>query len=345
MPTATKTKIPYYNYSKLMSYNAVYNMCVGGRGLGKTFGAKKMGLNNAIRRGEHFIYLRRYTKELAAAKDSFFADIDAQNEFPKHDFKIDGHKAYMAPMKTRDEKKRDWKLIGYFVALSTAQSQKSVSFPKVTLIIFDEFIIEKTGMNHYLSNEKEAFDNFYNTVARTREGVRVLFLANSVSIMNPYFMAHRIHPDEMGEWTVLYEGFMVVHFPDSEDFQNAVYLTRFGKYIKGSTYADYAVGNKFSDNSDGLIGFKTENARYQFTLETKQGIMSIWREKEIWFAQEKLPAENRTVTLVPELMEEGKIFANYHEDMFKVLRLAFKRGKVFFDNPSTRNAFIEIGKR
>lgn len=344
-----KRKLPYYNYSKLLSFNAVYHMCVGGRGLGKTYGAKKLAIRDAIKKGEQFIYLRRYSKELAAARDSFFADIVAQDEFKTHDFRINGNKAEMAPIETRDEKKRQWSIIGYFKALSTAQNEKSVSFPLVTKIIFDEFIIEKGASVHYLSDESNTFDNFFNTVDRNQDKTKVFFLANAVSIMNPYFMRHKIRPDECGEWSTLYkqeEGYyMVVHFPDAEDFKNAVMLSRFGRYIEGTEYADYAVGNQFKDNSDGLIGQKTPDARYLFTLETKQVTMSIWREKDIYFAQQKLPLQQTVVTLVPELMEEGKILAQYNEKMFQLLRAAFKRGRVFFDNPATRNGFIEIGKR
>lgn len=346
-----KTQLPYYNFSKLLSYNAVYHMCVGGRGLGKSYGAKKIAVKNAIKKGEQFIYLRRFTKELGVAKDAFFADLLAEGEFPTHDFRINGYKAEMAPAETRDEKKRHWTVIGYFKALSTAQNEKSTPYPLVTTIIFDEFIIEKGATVHYLSDESNVLDNFYNTVDRNQDKTRVFLLANAVSIMNPYFLRHKIRPDQAGEWSTYHHSpvtgipFMVVHFPDAADFKNAVMKSRFGQYIEGTEYADYAVGNQFKDNADGLIAQKTETAKYVFTLETKGMSMSLWRDRDIWFGQQKLPLVNKVVTLVPEQMEEGKILAQYNDKMFQILRASFKRGKVFFDNPSTRNGFIEIGKR
>ena len=46
----------YYNYDALFSRGGVYNMVVGGRGLGKTFGAKEFVIRDAIKRGNQFIY-------------------------------------------------------------------------------------------------------------------------------------------------------------------------------------------------------------------------------------------------------------------------------------------------
>src|SRR4051812_30330422 len=96
----------YYNYNKLYSYNCSYNFLIGGRGLGKTYGAKKKGITAAIKRGDMFIYLRRYEGEIAAASPTFFSDIES--EFPNHDFRRHGQMAQMARIETREDKKRNW---------------------------------------------------------------------------------------------------------------------------------------------------------------------------------------------------------------------------------------------
>ena len=71
-----KQQFSYYNYSKLYSYNCTYNFLIGARGLGKTYGIKKKAIKDAIRRGDMFIYLRRYEGEIVAAAPTFFADIE-----------------------------------------------------------------------------------------------------------------------------------------------------------------------------------------------------------------------------------------------------------------------------
>lgn len=337
---------PYYNYSKLLSYNARYNFLSGARGLGKTFGAKENSIKKFLKAGEQFIYLRRYKTELTVAKNTFFDDLLAKGKFPDHDFKVEGNRALVAPKSSRDDKKREWLTMGYFIALSTAQGQKSVAFPLVTTIIFDEFIIEK-GLVQYLPSEAAVFNNFYSTVDRYQDKTRVLFLANAVSINNPYFIAYKIAPDEGSEFVVRSGGFIVAHFPEAADFQTSVYATEFGKFIADTEYAKYAVGNTFADNNDSLIAFKDGRARYVFTIETKNGSYSVWHDvfSDDYFIQGKLPKQQVLFTIVPERMSEEKMLLTFSDRPLANLRHAFRTGKVFFDEPSTRNTFIGVFSR
>jgi len=127
-----KKKFSYYSFSNVLSYAGVFNMIMGARGLGKTYGAKKIVIKNAINKGQQFIYLRRYKTELKG-RNSFFADI--QHEFPNEEFRVDGQYAQRKVGKK-------WETIGYFIPLSTAQANKSIAYPNVYTIIFDEFIIQ-----------------------------------------------------------------------------------------------------------------------------------------------------------------------------------------------------------
>lgn len=338
-----RKKHPWYSFQKVNSYNAVFNFIIGERGNGKTYGAKKQAIRKAIRTGEEFIYLRRYNSEMVA-RHTFFADI--ADEFPKHDFRVHGNLGQVASASSRDKEKRAWKTICYFIPLSKAQSQKSVSFHNVTTIIFDEFILEKS-MLRYLPDEVKIFLNFYSTVDRNQDKTRVYFLANSVSIMNPYFLEYKILPDEMEEITVLHGGFMLFHFIDSKDFSDSVYQTRFGKFIQGSEYAKYAVDNNFADNHNSLLEMKSERAKYFYTLETKTGILSIWYDhvSNQWFAQQKRPRNENLLTTVPELMSDEKTLTPINGNLMGMLRTAFRHGRIYFDSAVSRNIFVEVFKK
>ena len=349
---------PFYDWDKVLSHNAIYNFVVGGRGIGKTHGQKKIAVKRGIEKGQQFILVRRYKTELVPSRNTFFADIEQY--FPDVEFRVNGSMAqytdFIDPALFHTEteykkaiKGREWHTIGYFVALSTAQSQKGVSYPKVRTIIFDEFIIEK-GAFHYLPNEADLFNNFYSTVDRGRKEneVKVYFLANSVSIMNPYFMKYDIRPDQMDKLTLSHGGFILCHFPDSSDYQKSIYETRFGRFVQGTEYADYAYGNQFADANEELIDGKPSHAEYVFTLETSNGTFSVWydpREVE-YYAQKKRPRGNeRLLTLVAERMTAEKMLVDFQFKPLAMLRTKFRQGSVLFDSPSTRNAFIEIFRR
>jgi hypothetical protein len=334
----------FYNYDRVCSYDATYHFIVGGRGIGKTYGAQKRAVSAAIKKGEQFIYVRRYKPELQTARNTFFAAIE--HEFPNHDFRTNGWAAQYAPVATRDEKKRQWYTIGFFVALSVVQSLKSVAFPKVKTIIFDEFIIER-GSLHYLPDEATIFNNFYNTVDRYRDEVKVFFLANSVSIMNPYFIEYEIRPDDGHDMVRSHDGFIVAHFPESSEFNASIYETRFGKFIKDTEYADYAVGNAFGDNHEALIMIKNHQARYLYTLECRTGTFSVWHTSSTdeYFIQEKRPKSELIFTLLPEKMSEDKTLWTVSDKPLAYLRTAFRSARVYFDKPSTRNTLTEIFKR
>lgn len=340
----------FYSYSLVLSYNAIYNFVVGGRGKGKTFGWKKKVIRDAIRTHEadpgkcdQFIYLRRYKDELRLARDTFFADIEYL--FPDWDFRHSGTEAQMSPVSARDDKKRQWITIGFFIPLSIAQSFKSVAFPRVKKIGYDEFILEKSA-THYLPNEAEIFNNFYSTVDRYKDKTKVFFMANSVRIDNPYFIEYKIDPDKADSNGIIrmHDGFMVCQFIPSGEFEEQVYTTRFGSFIRGTDYADYAVGNQFADNHKHLIAKRSSNAKYQFTLETEDLTFSVWYDIRVnrYHCEETRPKSELMFTIVKEGMREGKTLLTFNDGVLQMLRSAYRHARMTFDLASTRNAFLEI---
>ena len=343
------TDYKYYNFNKVDGSNATLMMIAGGRGIGKTYGAKEKVIKSALTKGTQFILLRRYKTELKVAKASFFNDLVANGKFPKWDFRVQGDEAQAAHASTRDHEQRPWKTIGYFFALSTQITIKGSSFPKVTKIIFDEFIIEKGSLHYIDGNEEYAkFLNFYSTIDRGQDRVKVYLLANSVSIMNPYFLANDIIPDQTGEFAVIKDGFVCVHFPDAEEYQAKFKQTKFGKYIHKhvESYADYASNNKFADNHDLNIGVRPPEAIYRFTLETPDATFSLWKKSDEWYCEQKLPKDlqQRHFTLIPANASRNKTLLVRSDELMKILRAAYKQGRVTFDNPQTRNGFINVGK-
>lgn len=344
--TAKGADLPYYNFDKVYSYAAKFNFICGARGLGKTYGAKDKVIKKFLRLGEQFIYLRRFKTEMRAAK-AFFDDI--AHTFPGIIFRVNGDQfeACREPKKVRKE--NVWEVMGYAIALSTAQNQKGRAFPKVRTIIFDEFIIEK-GLVHYLPDEAIVMTNFYSTVDRNRNNTRVLFLANSISIENPYFVKYRIRPDKVGDLIVSHKSpttgrpFITAHFVDSSEFNAEVYKTEFGEFIEGTEYADYALGNEFADNHELMLGRKPSDAEYAYTLETRDGTFSVWfhRKDGNYYLQEKRPGQELKYTLLPNKVDTDNRLLLKNDDILRMLRSSFKNGLMRFDEAHTRNAMLNV---
>lgn len=337
----------YYSFDKVLSYNGTFNFIVGDRGVGKTYGAKKKAIKDFITRGHEFIYLRRFEDDIKT-RSTFFADV--MQEFPAHDFRVNGMIGQTAPADTRDMKKRPWKTCVYFAVLSKAAAMKSQPFPNVHTIIFDEFILER-GMRHYLPDEYHAFLEFFNTVDRAKDKTRVLFLANAISINNPYFLELRIRPDEEKELVARSYGdaknFVVCHFLNASRFRSEVYATKFGQFISGTDYARYSVESEFSDATDNQVDSKPSTARYHFTLETKLGAFSVWFDgigSNSWYLQEKRPKNEHILTLIPHHVDGTRTLVTPRDKLLGYLRTAFRQGRVYFDHAQTRNSFIEIFK-
>ena len=121
----------YYELGNLLGRNKIMNIVIGQRGCGKTFQAKKWAVKKFIETGKEFIWVRRYKTELKSLQ-SFFDDIVSEGYFDSHSLEVKGKTAYI-----------DGQIAGHFVALSVSANQKSVPYPNVDKIIFDEFMIEK----------------------------------------------------------------------------------------------------------------------------------------------------------------------------------------------------------
>ena len=226
----------YYDLTKLLSFNKMLNMSIGARGLGKSYAAKRWAINGWLKNKKQFVYLRRYKTEFNNIKN-YFSDI--KDRYPEHEFSVGKGCFYI-----------DGEVAGYYIGLSTSQNNKSNSYPDVDKIIFDEFIIDKGRVN-YLRGEVQVFLDIIETIARTRDDVRVLMISNAISSINPYFMYFNIFPHS-GDVFIQKEQ-IIVEINKNTDFVNFKKQTRFGQLIQDTKYGAYAIDNEFLRDNDSFI--------------------------------------------------------------------------------------------
>lgn len=319
----------YWDINKPLSYNALFNFIVGNRGCGKTYGTKRHAIKRFLRFGEQFIYIRRFQTELKGAR-SFFNDI--QDEFPDTEFGIDGNTFLI-----------DGAVAGYALALTKAKIEKSTAYPNVGMIIFDEFILDK-GFHHYLPDEVVAFLELYETIARTRDGVRVMFLANAVSFTNPYFLYFNVTKPRNNE--IVCKNDILVQFVAEPEFIAMKKQTRFAKLVQGTDYAAYSIDNEMLRDNDSFVLGEVKNKHYFFTIKSDGKLYGVWWSSNtdfLWVSEQVDPSYSVVYTTrlddhTPNTMLLKGVSKSEH---LRVLEKSFKMGLVYFDSVKTKNVIMD----
>ena len=190
------SKFRYYDIRHLLTEysDALYYIVIGERSNGKTYSSLDYCLQRAAK-GEEFAYLRRYGEDIRPKNLSSLFDAHLKNNripelFPNYD-SIEYTSGRFVLYKRDENGKRDAsvepKTIGRAFDLNGMEHYKSIAFPRITTIVFDEFL-SRTG---YIPNEWQLFQNSLSTIIRDRNNVKVLMLGNTVNKYCPYF-------DEMG---------------------------------------------------------------------------------------------------------------------------------------------------
>ena len=273
-----KDKI-YYNYQRVLSYNALMTFIIGERGVGKSYGAKEFVTDRFINKGKQFVYLRRYKTELKEAMIKkghpiFFEQI-IYNEDGTKNKKYENHKL----TNKNDTMYIDDKLCGFAMPLSIANILKSSTYNNVDTIIFDEFIIDK-GCYHYLQNEVEQLLDVIETVGRLRD-IRIIFLGNAISITNPYFTYFNLSLPYNSDIVVSKKDkngnpLIIVNYIKNLKYREVKKQSRFGQLIDGTEYGKYAIDNEFLRDSKSFIRKKTKLAKFYFILKLGGKNLGIW---------------------------------------------------------------------
>ena len=136
MKTETIDTSMFWNLRRTLTHNTLINVILGNRGGGKSFGAKEYVIDNFIKKGKQFGYIRRYKDDLKEPMQKFFDDIIYK--YPDFEFKTDSKYLYIR-QKPADEEtpwtKKD--IAGFGFILSTANNKKSIPYPNITTLIYD----------------------------------------------------------------------------------------------------------------------------------------------------------------------------------------------------------------
>jgi hypothetical protein len=330
----------FYNPERIISYNALLNIIIGERGVGKTYGFKKFIVNRFLNKHKQFAYIRRYDTDLEASvgntnDNKFFEQI--RKEFPNSEFKI-----------SRSKKVRklyiDNKLCGYALPLSAADSLKSSSYENVDTIIYDEFMLKEGSSQHYLRNEPEIILDLIETIGRLKD-IRIYCLGNAISSTCPLMAYFDLTLPYNSDIKTFKDGTIAVEYIKNEKYREVKKASRFGKLIDGTKYGKYAIDNEFLTDSKAFIKKKDKNAKFYFILYVNGRQYGIWRDFTngyIYVSNDIDPNCPIKFAIHEEDHNESTVFAKVRSNFwFKQIINHYRLARLCFENQTVKNMFMQ----
>jgi hypothetical protein len=181
----------FYNLKGIMAKNATYNIIIGERSNGKTYSILKYGIEKFIENGGQLAIIRRWKEDITGrrASDIFTALITdgTVKKLSKGEYEGVHYYAGKFYLCTYDNNRKalfnDNDCFAYCFALSDTEHNKSISYPNIQTIFFDEFLTKHL----YLNDEFILFMNTVSTIVRQRDTVKIFMAGNTVNKFCPYF--------------------------------------------------------------------------------------------------------------------------------------------------------------
>ena len=182
----------YYTLDNINNKDCIYNVIIGERSNGKTYSVLKYAIQKYFEDGGQLAIVRRWREDIKGSRASdIFSSINADGVVKKlSKGKYTGityyaNKFYFC---NYDDNGKviyniDTDCFAYSFALSETEHNKSISYPKIKIILFDEFLTKHL----YLQDEFVLFMNTVSTIVRQRTDVKIYMLGNTVNKYSPYF--------------------------------------------------------------------------------------------------------------------------------------------------------------
>lgn len=334
------SKSIWYNSNELFSRQSPFNFVMGERGNGKSFDAKTRMIKNFINKGEQSVYLRRRQTDVDGVKDNFFDDVG--EFFPDHEFKVEGGIGYISG-----------KPAIHFIALSTAYKTKSKPFPKVTLIVFDEYIEPATKFPNYFKDDMTKLLDVINTIVRSRNNWRLVLIGNAISYVNPFFTFYNIlirdnkkRFHSFKKHKITGNPLITVELTETPMFREEYKKTNFAQLIEGTEYGEYSMNAvAFEDNNNFILSERTGQHIFICSLYYLGQEVGIWFNSEGNIYCDKIIDQSspNKFCVIPEDMKEGyqsiKMMSKWRRTE---IHSHFGEGTMFYVNQEIKKLMNEI---
>ena len=193
----------YYSLKDILKTNCTYNILLGQKGNGKSYAVKDYILQVAYNEKDpytgadfsnyQFAYFRRWDLENRGASiEQYFADFIQNDDGRQRIKEITGgeyttitvyqKRIYFANVDEDTGKMIRGKLIGYSFSVARASKYSSLSYPKIGIGVYEEFITNEG----YQPREPSTFMILISTIFRRRDA-KIFLIGNTMSRECPYF--------------------------------------------------------------------------------------------------------------------------------------------------------------
>lgn len=325
----------------------VFNLFLGGRGIGKTYSA----IDHCLESGKKFLYVRSTEQQIKLSLSP-----DRGNPFKKW-ATDNGRFIYIRAgegineiVEEREVQKRDENgesvteiqvdILGYAVALSTFENLRGVDFSEIDIILYDEFIQTQP----FRFDAFRAFLNMYESVNRNREltgseAVKVFFLANTQELENPilagFDLIGSIEQMQRSGQTRFSRGDIYVELCTSEVSRKKETSVLYRNLPEDDIYKREALKNEFSRNDFTGIGKPLNIREYKPICNIDNiGIMIHKSRPEFYLSNSR----SNKVPSFQSRTQRGLFYRHYGG----ALSDAYASGKLLCDSFLTRSHILDI---
>lgn len=186
-------KDKFYTLDNILSHNADYNMIYGERSNGKTTAVLRYALLDHIESGyeNQLAIVRRWEEDFKGKNgQQMFEGIVGLGwvkEWTKgrynavYYYSQRWYLCYYNELGEKVVQAEEPFAMGF--SITSEEHYKSTSYPKITTVLFDEFITRRT----YLPEEFVKFQNLLSTIIRLRTNVKIFMCGNTINRFCPYF--------------------------------------------------------------------------------------------------------------------------------------------------------------
>ena len=350
--------IEFYDWDKTYSYDADVTMVVGARGYGKTFGWRKSTTKRDIKltkegNDRRFTEIVRYKSQLSMVSDNYFSRLSREPELRDYVFRTDARYMFWADRPSNKNKKPDWYKLGYFVAMTDYQTDKTRTFDYVDRLLMDECILDRQDRFHrYLPNEVALLANIVDTVTRERADIdglkpHVYLLGNAVDISNPYFAHYGVGSDLEYGYRWYHNKTFLLHFVESSNYSREKSAgTVAGRMLDGMVEGRENVQNIFHNISTEFVYKKPKNAKFLFAIILDGDKFGIWCDylEGYYYVTDWAPNSNDKPVYALS-------YADYRINYIAVNRLhqvlrgfmdVFWAGLIRYDNLEAKRKFFKV---